>query len=128
MKFMPYLVIFAAIAAVGCSTSRGKFTRQNYEALYYTQPAAEVLEIMGKPSTQESDRWVYEHAKPFYRAEVLFKDGKVIGRLWWDDPFSGPTSAPAPRRDFGPKSDAKNKHHKNPTSRPAKQRSPGLSN
>jgi hypothetical protein len=118
MRFMAYLLVLAAMTAAGCTTSRGKFTRPNYETLYYSQPAADVQTAMGKPSKQEPDRWEYMHQKPYYKAVIFLQDGQVVKTEWYDDPWSGPSPAPGARKAVPLKSGPKHKHTKQPSNPP----------
>jgi hypothetical protein len=149
MKSITYLLVLAAMAAAGCSTSRGKFTRENYETLYYGQCAPEVQKAMGAPSGitrsrwdnlspevqkavgkplgQEFDSWEYLHEKPYYRAVVFVQCEQLVGRAWYDEPSAQPASAPTGKKpppvksglDRKPKKEKKKKKH--PTSQPEDQ-------
>lgn len=135
MKFTTYLLVLAAMAAAGCSTSRGKFTRVNYETLYYSQTAPdvqqsigapssitrsrwenlspEVQKAVGKPLEKEFDCWEYLHQKPYYRAVIFLQDDQVVGRVWYDDPAATQPAAPPRAMKAAPvKSEASHKPKK----------------
>jgi len=82
------LVLAAALA--GCN----RFTRQRYETLYVGQPARDVQRVLGKPTAYYGETWVYVHDPvPYYRAVILFSEGKISGKSWsYDRP---PASQPA---------------------------------
>lgn len=101
MKAVRYIALVALLAVAGCTTSRGKFTRQNYEAIYHTQQQSEVLKIMGKPNHVEADYWEYRHQRPFYKAKVYFADDRVVDRKWWDEDVEQPSPAPTSKPGFG---------------------------
>jgi hypothetical protein len=124
MKSMTCLLVLAAVAAAGCTTSRGQFTRQNYETLFYRQPAPEVKMAMGeptgvtrsrwedlspdvqkalgKPLQQEFDCWEYVHkTPPYYKAVIFLQDEQFVGRVWYDSLSGQPSSAPRPGARMG---------------------------
>jgi hypothetical protein len=135
MKSITYLLVLAALAAAGCTTSRGKFTRENYETLYYGQSAPEVQQAIGKPALQEIDRrnadiekyakdtenptreeldrWEYHHEAPYYKAVIFLHNGQVVGWEWYDDPLATqPTSAPTGKKSVPAKSGTDHKPKK----------------
>ena len=76
------VVIVLAGSFAGCN----KFTRERYETIYVGQPADIVEKTLGKPYVKFSDTWTYEHNDaPYYKAVIMFKDGRVIGRSWYDE-------------------------------------------
>jgi hypothetical protein len=81
------LVLLASLAA-GCA--RQRFTRQNFETLYVGMPAASVERKLGEPDRRLGDRWVYVSERPYYRAEVLFRNGRVAEMDWSYDRPVGP--------------------------------------
>ncbi|OQB81352.1 MAG: hypothetical protein BWX88_04289 [Planctomycetes bacterium ADurb.Bin126] len=79
------LVLVAALAlglfCAGCT----KFTRERYETIYVGQPQFEVEATLGEPYARFSDTWTYINEKPFYKAIIQFKEGRVSDKAWADE-------------------------------------------
>ena len=73
------LTVLALGLAAGC---RNKFTRVNYETVYIGQDQHSVRKVIGKPTKQADDEWIYENKRPFYQAIISFEDGVVSAKEW----------------------------------------------
>ncbi len=77
----------AAVLAAGCG---GGLTRGAYNRVALGMPPEEVRRILGPPTYQFADEWVYTPAQPddLKRVMVHFvpEDGgrKVVGKAWHD--------------------------------------------
>jgi len=76
----------------GCGGT--KFTPQRYDTVYIGQPAWAVERALGKPQEKTPGRWVYLHAKPYYRADILFENVRVVDKRWT---YLRPGDEPMPR-------------------------------
>ena len=81
-------VVVMLAAAVGlaifCGGCAKQFTRERYDTIYVGQPQFEVEATLGKPAARFSDTWSYINERPFYKAIIQFKDGKVSDKSWAD--------------------------------------------
>ena len=67
----------------GCQ--QGRFTRENYDTIYVTQPAREVERIMGPPERSAPEHWDYVRRRPVHcEARIWFHDGNVARKEWFD--------------------------------------------
>jgi hypothetical protein len=138
---MAYLLVLAALAAAGCTTSPGKFTRPNYESLFYSQPSPEAKKAMGEPShitrnrwedlspevrktlgkplEGEFDCWEYIRKKPpSYRAMIFLQDERVVGRVWYEGSSTQPSPLPSPRKGLPGNSETKHKRQNQTSDQP----------
>ncbi len=107
---LPAVALLLALLPAACATTRGQFTRPNYETLYQDEPADEVRAKLGPPmqagpqpptpagaepmpageifrervgrEPKESaaiDFWTYQHSAPFYKAQLVFENGHLVG-------------------------------------------------
>ena len=81
--------LLAAFLAAGCGA---EFTRQNFETVYVGMPARAVERKLGPPQERTAARWVYTHRGPYYRAEIVFRDGRVAETVWSSEPPEKPDS------------------------------------
>jgi len=82
--------VAALLAGVaGC----GGFSRADYETLHMGDTPAEVTAALGEPTTRVAPAgdgpaetwWVYDsEGARFYRAIIRLRDGKVVGKSWYD--------------------------------------------
>jgi hypothetical protein len=80
---MTRLIVAVALAAVLLApTGCNKFTRQRYETIYVGQPVSQVEEFLGKPDYRSEGDLIYVNRRPYYRAVIHTKDGKVSGKHW----------------------------------------------
>ena len=72
------MLLLAALFAAGCQ----QFTRQNFETVYVGMPDYAVKQKLGRPQESTTARWVYTREHPYYRAEIIFRDGRVTQTRW----------------------------------------------
>lgn len=85
MKSVVSMIAVAVLAAVLCQGCQEKFTRANYDMVFTGQPTGEVKQMLGRPYATFNDEWVYIHEGPFYKANIVFTDGRVSGKRWSDE-------------------------------------------
>ena len=105
MKRATVLILVAcAVAAFCCTGCAKKFTRQRYETIYTGQSAFDVEKTLGDPADggghKFSDTWTYINHRPFYKAVIEFKSGRVSKKVWYDEHEMGdhPDSDPKKTR------------------------------
>ncbi len=83
MKRTGIWLLAAGLLVTGTlSGCQRKFTRQRFETLCVGMPDVEVRNVLGKPAAKSPDRWTYLHKMPYYRAIIVFEDGKLIDKQW----------------------------------------------
>ena len=70
--------LLAGSFAAGCAP---KFSRQKFETIYVGMPAYAVEQKLGEPQESTPALWVYT-GRPYYRAEIIFRDGRVVETRW----------------------------------------------
>jgi hypothetical protein len=95
------LASLAAILSVGCGLTspfiaHKDFTRPNYETIRIGESKQEVLDMMGQPTTELDETWIYVNAKPYYKALIEFEQGKVTHKRFTIDKCEDLTTASAP--------------------------------
>jgi len=83
MKQTLMLLLLAAVAA-GVLTGCNKFTQKRYALIQTGMAELEVEKILGSPDKRFSDSWTYTHDDPYYRAKILFRNGRVVDKAWAD--------------------------------------------
>jgi hypothetical protein len=86
----------AACFAAGCG---GKYTKQKFETIYVGMPDHAVRHKLGAPQERSPSRWVYTGRRPYYRAEILFSDGKAVEKTWTCERPGKKPSPPQPDND-----------------------------
>jgi len=82
--------MLAAMPLLMCTGCQQKFTRQRYETIRVTMPEWEVREVLGSPKRRDGEVWTYVNERPYYRAEITFAGGEVVGKDWSvDRPATG---------------------------------------
>jgi len=71
--------VLAATLAAGCTA---KFTQQKFETIYPGMPDYVVERKLGPPQHRTSELWVYTSESPYYRADIIFRDRRVVGKKW----------------------------------------------
>jgi len=72
--------LLLACALGGC----GKFSRERYDTIYYTQWQSEVRRKLGRADRTLPDAWIYSRRRPIRCAAILFENGRVAGKIWSD--------------------------------------------
>ncbi|MCK4275193.1 MAG: hypothetical protein KAX78_01680 [Phycisphaerae bacterium] len=75
------IAVMLLSGSAGCI--RAEFTRQTYETILLGEPASQVQEKLGKPTEQSGETWTYENEIPYYRAQIKFKEGNVVEKVWF---------------------------------------------
>jgi hypothetical protein len=78
------LILSAAMLAgslTGCGG--GRFARPYYDTIYIDQPADDVRQALGRPQSETPDYWTYTHERPYYKAVIFFRNGRVVGKKWF---------------------------------------------
>jgi len=76
-------VALAVLLCAGCQQER--FTRENYDTIHATQPAADVRRVLGDPERSTPEHWDYVRRRPtHYEARIWFRDGNVARKEWFD--------------------------------------------
>lgn len=78
------LMLLLAAVAAGVLTGCNKFTQKRYSLVQTDMTELEVEKILGSPYKKFSDSWTYIHDEPYYRAKILFRNGRVVGKAWVD--------------------------------------------
>jgi outer membrane protein assembly factor BamE (lipoprotein component of BamABCDE complex) len=70
------------LLSVGCGLTspiipHKEFSRPNYETIRIGETKPEVLEMLGKPTTEIDETWIYVNSKPYYKAVIEFEQGTV---------------------------------------------------
>ena len=84
-------------------------------------PAGEIFrERVGREPKESAaiDFWTYQHSAPFYKAQLVFENGHLVGGAWWDQDTTQPSSAPAAHK-FGMPGENSHKHHHKPPPPPS---------
>ena len=84
MKKTLVLLVLVAVSA-GVMSGCTKFTPKRYSMIQTGMTELEVETILGPPYHKFSDSWTYTHEDPFYRAKILFANGRVADKAWTDD-------------------------------------------
>jgi outer membrane protein assembly factor BamE (lipoprotein component of BamABCDE complex) len=81
------LCLFAGLGALALSTGCHRpFTRDNYDMITVgADDRADVRHILGKPTADLQDQWLYDDLDRHYTAIIHFDDaGKVRAKEWMD--------------------------------------------
>ena len=70
------------VGLAGCTS----FSRANYETIYEGLPAEGVVRRIGEPDATADGTWVYEARRPYRRAVIHFRNGKVVSKEWFIRP------------------------------------------
>jgi len=80
------MVAAALLGGLCAGCTQGTFTRARYETIIIgTSRESEVEETLGRPASKSPNTWTYTHKRPWYQAEIHFKDGVVADKAWYDE-------------------------------------------
>jgi len=89
------LLVASAVGACLIAGCEQKFTRQKFETVYVGMPDYAVEQKLGRPQETTPDKWAYTGRRPYYRVEIIFRDGRVVETKWGSEPATRPNDAPA---------------------------------
>ena len=79
-------IVLTALLGGLCAGCQQTFTRARYETIIIgTSSESEVRRTLGRPASKSPDTWTYTHERPWYKAEIHFKDGVVADKVWYDE-------------------------------------------
>lgn len=69
------------ITLLGCAE---KLTFNRFETIHEGDPPEAVEATLGKPDMRQDTTWIYSDLDRQIRADVYFRESKVIGKTWRD--------------------------------------------